>query len=429
MYFTIIFLILFAFDANSQTSSNPNISNIRIDGNFNPGGLGGEPNFDDRRRPSANPEKAQDKSEIINLEKQNDGNQVKIIQADNPFEIKLGSQNSNQPEVINVDENGNSQVNQTENFKPFNNYEFTKENLAKPANTYGTDNYNNPQSELYQRAKNPNFIDAQQPSQKFEEVKESCDDRKEICIKYFISPEIIVFEAANKSPTTKTISMMIWNSNSVLKYMVRSPEKIILRGKENIKIAEIYVNQNGEEASFNFNFKATDGFIDAIHDNSYVYALPFEPGKTFKMIQGYGGKFSHTDEENYFSYDFRMPTGTPVFSAREGVVVKVREYYADGGLDARLREKSNFVHIEHEDGTIGIYAHLARGGASVNIGDYVQKGQMIGFSGNTGYSGSPHLHFAVAKVKKNGKMQSLPIRMQTQTGVFDRLKEGEYLVR
>ncbi len=421
----VLFLIFFSFDVYSQTSSNPIIQNIKVDGNFNPSGLGGQtPNYEDRRRPSNNPnEKAEDNSKIINVEEnQNSEDQkVQIIQSNNPFDIQLNSQSKDNKNNANDG-----------NFKPFDNYEFVKESLEAPKtpqNNYGTDNYNNPQSELYQRAKNPNFVEATPSNYEFEEVKESCDDRQEICIKYFISPEIIIFEATNNSAFTKTISMMIWNSNSVLKYFVRSPERIILRGKQNIKIAEIYVNQNGEEASFNFNFKAIDGFVEAIHDNSYIYSLPFEPGKTFKMIQGYGGKFSHIDEENYFSYDFRMPTGTPVFSAREGVVVKIKEVYADGGLDIRLKRRSNYIHIEHEDGTIGIYAHLARGGASVAVGDYVQKGQMIGFSGNTGYSGSPHLHFAVVKVKKNGKMQSLPIKIQTKQGISDRLKEGEYLVR
>lgn len=68
-------------------------------------------------------------------------------------------------------------------------------------------------------------------------------------------------------------------------------------------------------------------------------------------------------------------------------------------------------------GTVATYAHLKKDGALVEIGDQVYAGQVIGFSGNTGYSTFPHLHFVVLKGK-----QSIPIRFRNQYTI---LYEGQ----
>ena len=42
--------------------------------------------------------------------------------------------------------------------------------------------------------------------------------------------------------------------------------------------------------------------------------------------------------------------------------------------------------------------HLTKDGAVVNIGDQINKGDLIGYSGATGYAGYPHLHFVVTTI-------------------------------
>jgi len=59
----------------------------------------------------------------------------------------------------------------------------------------------------------------------------------------------------------------------------------------------------------------------ARHDDSYVYQLPYAPGRRFKVTQGYNGSFSHKGS-NLYAVDWKMPEGTLVFAAREGMVVK-----------------------------------------------------------------------------------------------------------
>ncbi len=57
----------------------------------------------------------------------------------------------------------------------------------------------------------------------------------------------------------------------------------------------------------------------------------------------------------------------------------------------------NMVKISHDDGYVTKYLHLAYGSVKVKVGDYVQKGQILGYMGNTGNSNGGHLHFELLK--------------------------------
>ncbi len=127
----------------------------------------------------------------------------------------------------------------------------------------------------------------------------------------------------------------------------------------------------------------------------FIYELPFKPGARFRVSQGYGGTYSHTGESLY-SLDFRMPENTTVCAARSGVVYRVIDHFADGGTHPSFKPRANAIYVLHVDDSIASYVHLMRDGSSVHPGQFVNTGQPIGLSGNTGWSGHPHLHFHVA---------------------------------
>lgn len=147
-------------------------------------------------------------------------------------------------------------------------------------------------------------------------------------------------------------------------------------------------------------------------DSSYVYALPYDAGKSYLVVQGYFSSFSH---RNRAAIDFKMKRGTTITAAREGVVVRLQKDNNLGGLNRRFRQYANYIVIEHEDGTRAGYWHLQKGGVLVAVGDTVRQGQPIGKSGQTGYSAFPHLHFFVWSGKGDAWVQ-LPTRFHTRNG-------------
>lgn len=148
-------------------------------------------------------------------------------------------------------------------------------------------------------------------------------------------------------------------------------------------------------------------------DTSYVYDLPYEIGLKVYVLQGYNGSYSHRGQ---YALDFRLRKGNSVLAAREGIVSNVEDNNSKGGPFKKYSNNGNYVIISHSDGTYAAYWHLSHKKVFVKKGDAVQKGQLIGLSGNTGYSSSAHLHFDVYCMKNNVKL-TIPTKFQTSKGV------------
>jgi murein DD-endopeptidase MepM/ murein hydrolase activator NlpD len=91
--------------------------------------------------------------------------------------------------------------------------------------------------------------------------------------------------------------------------------------------------------------------------------------------------FRHLFEHS--GIDLAAPTGTPIQAAAPGIVAWTRTG----------RSYGNYAMIIHEGGFATLYAHMSAFGAST--GEYVSRGQTIGYVGSTGFSTGPHLHFEV----------------------------------
>ncbi len=83
--------------------------------------------------------------------------------------------------------------------------------------------------------------------------------------------------------------------------------------------------------------------------------------------------------------DLRAATGTKVYAANKGTVTTSGYSSAWG----------NYIIISHGGGITTLYAHMSK--RSVSKDDKVKQGDIIGYSGNTGYSTAPHLHFEISK--------------------------------
>ena len=140
-----------------------------------------------------------------------------------------------------------------------------------------------------------------------------------------------------------------------------------------------------------------------------LYRLPYADGEAYSITQAPGGYLTtHLTPASRHAVDFAMPEGTPVVAARAGVVAEAEARHGNGAEDDPLTDSGNYVRVRHADGTIATYAHLRHAGVTVQPGDEVEAGRLLGYSGTTGFSSGPHLHFAVSRMERSGEV-SLPV--------------------
>ena len=140
-----------------------------------------------------------------------------------------------------------------------------------------------------------------------------------------------------------------------------------------------------------------------------LVSMPFAAGSEVTVMQGNHGYFSHTGSSVY-AVDWDVPEGTEVVAVRGGLVLDLYEESDSGCAEASCADQANYVVVDHGDGTFGQYWHLQQGGALVEIGDLVGRGDVLGLSGNTGWSTDPHLHLQV----RDPLGQSLPLLFEDQ---------------
>lgn len=175
--------------------------------------------------------------------------------------------------------------------------------------------------------------------------------------------------------------------------------------------------------NYRYDYRCTVGDKDADHDDDFVYVMPYEEGTSYRVLQGYGARFSHTGRERY-TVDFKMQEGTPVHAARAGLVAKIEEQHTIGCWENGCGKYANYIVIVHDDDTTGEYYHLQKDGVLVEPGTRVETGQLIALSGNTGHTTMPHLHFGVYRATDWGREQSIPVRFITQDGLLDQPRSG-----
>ncbi|MBC7722684.1 MAG: M23 family metallopeptidase [Pedobacter sp.] len=211
-----------------------------------------------------------------------------------------------------------------------------------------------------------------------------------------------------------TLQNMVSNNGSDKVYVIPT-------NATHYKLAELQVIKRGV-SGFSYRYKAYFGDVNQQqNDDNFEYDLPYKKGLQFTVNQGYNGSFSHKNEN---ALDFDMPIGTEVLAAREGIVVDIVDTNIGACLDESCKTKANYVLLYHADGSFANYAHIQYHGAKVVVGDIVNKGDVIAFSGNTGFTKGPHLHFVCFLPQIDGR-ETLATKFKTGNGnKTEYLKEG-----
>ena len=158
---------------------------------------------------------------------------------------------------------------------------------------------------------------------------------------------------------------------------------------------------------FSFTFKTPylDGFSTS-NDSNY-----FSPKQTFsgsldefrffhslrsnkdlkRIASGYGTRIDPflKVRRMHYGQDFSIKKGTPIYATADGRVSIVKSSF--GGL-------GKYIYLDHGNGYKTVYGHLDK--FNVRRGQKVKRGELIAYSGNSGRSTAPHLHY---EVHKNGK--------------------------
>lgn len=109
--------------------------------------------------------------------------------------------------------------------------------------------------------------------------------------------------------------------------------------------------------------------------------------------------------------EFLATVGTPVYAARQGTVARVIDGFSGCCLPDTQRWKTNQVIVVHDDGTIAYYERL-RPGIQVDEGQPVAQGDLLAYSGFTGATEVPGLHFRLWVLDGAGGVEMLPMRFR-----------------
>ena len=162
-------------------------------------------------------------------------------------------------------------------------------------------------------------------------------------------------------------------------------------GPSKKKISNLVVLQE-QNALLQQNLKAStqdwDNILTSIKAENYRNEVtpnlwPLDGGYISSEFGGRAHPFDGYSSAYHPGIDIAANYGTPIYASAAGYVQRAGWY---GGY-------GKYIKISHDYGYATAYGHLSS--IEISSGDYVSKGQLIGYVGSTGYSTGPHLHFEV----------------------------------
>jgi hypothetical protein len=219
----------------------------------------------------------------------------------------------------------------------------------------------------------------------------------------------------NRSHGPLAVELSLSDDENVVSYP-ELPNVFVLPALAELELVTIGPLDEYQSWRYRLQTRSMPGDPAGRHAPERPYRPPFAAGASFTVGQAFGGSHSHNTPSSHYAVDIALPIGTPVHAARSGVVMDLARWFHRSGTDVeRYGNRANYVRILHDDGSMAVYAHLDYNGVRVREGQRVRRGELIGKSGNTGFSTGPHLHFAI-QLNRNLELVSVPFEFEGPDG-------------
>lgn len=176
-------------------------------------------------------------------------------------------------------------------------------------------------------------------------------------------------------------------ANSNLEMNINKKENELLEIQEKVSDIETMIGLEPKE-EFEASNRLDIAEVDAQERLLMLRSIPSgSPININGITSDFGWRKNPLQEKNQFhtGIDLRAKLDTPVYATADGIVEVSRKNSQIG--------YGKLLILNHVLGFKTLYAHLNK--INIKAGQFVKKGQLVGYTGNTGYSSGPHLHYEV----------------------------------
>ncbi|QTA83377.1 Peptidase M23 domain-containing protein [Desulfonema limicola] len=190
------------------------------------------------------------------------------------------------------------------------------------------------------------------------------------------------------------------------------PARFVIPQAGRIKTFTLRPSMPQASFSYAYEYRFTFGDPKAEHRPPKPYRPPFPNGNRFRISRSFQDNSGSDDNYNAFAVNILMSKGVPVCVSRKGVVMDIAmETFTKKTSAGIIKGQTYLVRLLHDDGTMGVYAHLKPGSVSVSTGMQLEEKQVIGEPGVSDDIDMPHLYFAVQK-NSSMKLESIPFEFE-----------------
>lgn len=201
---------------------------------------------------------------------------------------------------------------------------------------------------------------------------------------------LLIFFLSSKIDEYKVIQqkyhdLLVTNSN--LEMNINKKETELLEIQEKVSDIEEMIGlepKEGLETTSRLDIAEVDAQERILMLRSIPSGYPIE---YTGVTSSFGWRINPIQDKKQFhtGTDLRAKMNTPVYATADGIVEVARSKSKIG--------YGKLLVLNHVLGFKSLYAHLNK--IIIGTGEFVKKGQLIGYTGNTGYSSGPHLHYEV----------------------------------